>query len=193
MAAKRDPLMDWFKITTPVSEKNASKNGPPRDVDQDRSAASGYSRLVKLGDRLEQMEAESRNSAEPCFDSEQEWVSYFDQEEDQFITGRPVRADARPGDNDYAPVLSSDVFDKYYQTPHTYDPSYPITGSWRKIVETIESNPVTIIEGATGINGHALLCGVRVCMGVGGGVSVCVCMCMYILCHVYACACVRGP
>ena len=165
MAAKRDPLLDWFNITTPVAEKNTSKNGTARGAYQDQRAAagsgplSGYSRLVQLGDRLEQMDAESRSSDEQYYDSEQEWASYFDPEKDQFIPGRPVRADARPGDNDYAPVLSSDVFDKYYQSPHTYDPSYPITACWQKIVDTIENNPVTIIEGSTGTAGYSLLCG----------------------------------
>ena len=181
MAAKRDPLLEWFNITTPEPKKNTSNNESARDVGRAHAAASGsssgYSRLLQLGDRLEQMEAESRSSAEQYYDSEQEWVSYFDQEEDQFIAGLPVRVDARPGDNDYAPVLSSDVFDKYYHTPHTYDPSYPITACWRKIMDTIESNPVTIIEGATG-SGTCFCVWVWVCTSVCGCVCLCVGSCI---------------
>lgn len=83
-------------------------------------------------------------------EAEQNFVSYFDEEENRFIKARPFRDGARPEDDDYSPLRSTEVFDRYYEKPHTYNPSYPITSCFKSIVDTIESSQVTVIEGATG-------------------------------------------
>ena len=108
----------------------------------------GYKGLIELGKEMKQRrESELIEASE----AEQNFVSYFDEEENRFIKARPFRDGARPEDDDYSPLRSTEVFDRYYEKPHTYNPSYPITSCFKSIVDTIESSQVTVIEGATGV------------------------------------------
>ena len=150
---KRDPVRDWFFLSSPMpAEKKANtfQSGLAKRQD-DRtglSKSTAYSKLVQLSNRLDSMDTEELNSSKTA---SSEWYSYFDDEKEMFIPSKPVDPKAKPGDDAYAPVQSTDVFDKYYQTSHTYNTSHPITPIYENIVDTIEGNQVTVIEGATGL------------------------------------------
>ena len=150
MAAKGDPLLDWFKIPdySSMPSNETSENEEESNATSKNQVTSGYKRLIQAQKEKQQQEEDMETD-----DHEQSWVSYFDQEEDSFVAVRPFRTGARPGDDDYTPIRSTEVFDTYYQKPHTYNPSYPITSCFKAIVDTIENNQVTVIEGATGERG----------------------------------------
>ena len=73
----------------------------------------------------------------------------LNQEADAFPTGMDTNPNAEPGDDDYEYGASDTLYDQYsFDVDHS--PRLPIADVKADILATIESNPVTIIQGATG-------------------------------------------
>ncbi len=86
----------------------------------------------------------------------QESHNFYDDDDDDddenIEPGQPLNPDAAPGDDDYDPQAygnDSDLY-KHYDFDHNSTPLLPIANHRNAILRSVESYPVTVIQGETG-------------------------------------------
>lgn len=71
------------------------------------------------------------------------------EEEEEYFAGRETNPKALPGDDDYHVATTSTIYDNYSFSENN-NPNLPIAAYRDRVVQTIEANSVTVIQGSTG-------------------------------------------
>ncbi len=176
MALTNDEILSWFCATNPLPEisqdrvaalpqpghsryrkptrddgSRASAHDPPSPTPPSalRTAPEGvgtgggaayYGRLSSWQQSMENY-PESRFYNYVGIDEEVE--------EEEYFAGREVNPTANPGDDDYQVATESTIYDDY-SFSENYNPDLPIAAYKERVVQTIEANSVTVIQGSTG-------------------------------------------
>lgn len=162
MAFSSEEILRWFCATTPLPTRTSEDEELPKPGDlkykreRDALEAASLQERSSHYERVSRLQQSMSNHHEPPRynttyygeDDDEDTVEEFLLEDEENIgPGKPLNPGAQPGDDDYfndAPIYNKYSFDE------DSNPHLPIASHREMIIETIESNPVTVIQGKTG-------------------------------------------
>ena len=149
-----EELLDWFCVTKPIPKKEGYKPPTKPYSSTIRSPSARFER-----EKQDKIKARHHSKLpdsvyyESLVTIQQQLgaskISDDDDDDIDFGLGKPTNPNSRPGDDDYQCLTSTSVFDPY-DFDHNSTPLLPILAHKDKIIDTIESNSVTVIQGSTG-------------------------------------------
>ena len=162
MAFSTEEILNWFCATTPLPARPTDEEVLPKPGDvkykreKDALEAASLQERDSHYERVSMLHQSMTNHQEPPRyntayygdeDEEDTIEECYMEDEEGIGPGKPLNPAAHPGDDDY--FNDALIYDR-----HSFDvdenPHLPIASHREVIVETIEANQVTVIQGKTG-------------------------------------------
>lgn len=150
-----DELLSWFCVTKPVKMRE-DREAPTLPCPPSARYAAEKREQALVSDSMEPEKGLSVRGGMKYPQNLHQLPSlqpplsaYGSSKEDETFAGNPTNSCAIPGDDDYQYPTTTTVFDNY-SFDQDDNPVLPIAAYRGEILDTVESNSVTVIQGSTG-------------------------------------------